>query len=193
NSKSDNYYGKAARGEIPLIVSVNNKDEIASLIQLKKQYLSSAKMSIMGGAEAHLVASHLAAADIAVILRPGLCTPANFDSIHCLTGAPLTNGTAAHVLHQHGVKIGLGVLDNSLARNLAWDAGWLSVTSTESYGLISEAQAVGFITTNLWDIFGLRQDDLFTNDFVVWSGSPFAMNSRPVFSYSQQQGIHTIV
>ncbi|KAI9013974.1 hypothetical protein CLU79DRAFT_767892 [Phycomyces nitens] len=192
NGKSDNYYGKAARGEIPLIVSVNNKDEIASLIQLKKHHLSSAKMSIMGGAEAHLIAPYLAAADIAVILRPGLCTPESFDSIHCLTGAPLTNGTAAHVLHQHGVKIGLGVLDNGLARNLAWDAGWLSVTSDESYGLISETQAVEFITTNLWDIFGLRQDNLFANDFVVWSASPFAMNTRPVFSYSQQEGIQTI-
>lgn len=195
NLRLDNRYGQAARGEIPLIVMVNNKDEIASLIQLKQKLIPQSRMAIMGGAEAHLLASQLAKANIAVILRPSLCTPENFDSIHCLTGAPLTNGTAAHILHFHGVKIGLGVSNDGWARNLAWDAGWLSATSPSKELFISELEAIKFVTTNLQDIFGLKEADEFQQqqEFVVWSGSPLDMTSKPVFIHTKNEGIQYLV
>lgn len=197
NLEKKNTYGEAARGEIPLIISVDNKDEIASLIHLKETIIPKSRMAIMGGAEAHLVAPHLAKNKIAVILRPHLCTPANFDSSHCLTGAPLTNGTAAHALHQYGVKIGVGVLNDGWARNLAWDAGWLAATSPVKSGAkhISETETIRFVTTNLQEIFGLRdQDDDYlqmksTDNFVVWSGSPLDIQSRPLFVYTKEEGV----
>lgn len=182
NTGSNNIFGQASRGEIPTVVSVHNKDEIASLVMLKQNHLPDTRFVVMGGAEAHLVAQHLADADIPVILRPTLCTPARFDSIHCLTGAPLTQGTAAHVLHRHGVKIALGVEDDGLARNLAWDAGWLAATSPDA-SHISEQEAMRFITTNIQEIFGLASPD----EFVVWSNNPLQLQSRPLFSYSQRQ------
>ncbi|KAI9269294.1 hypothetical protein BDA99DRAFT_461129 [Phascolomyces articulosus] len=196
-----NYFGKAARGEIPTIISVNNKDEIASIILLKQQVFPKARFVILGGAESHLVAKHLADADIPVILRPHLCTPSQFDSVHCLTGAPLTNGTAAHVLHQHGVKIGLGVSDDGLARNLAWDAGWLSATSPQPEGAITESDAIRFVTVNLQEIFGLMNDkDSATttttnnsmDEFVIWSGNPLELHSRPLLFHSKHIGIHKL-
>lgn len=197
NIQCDNRYGQAARGEIPIIIMVNNKDEIASLIILKERYIPKARLAIMGGAEAHLLAAQLAQANIAVILRPHLCTPANFDSSHCLTGAPLTNGTAAHILHHYGVKIGLGVLNDGWARNLAWDAGWLSATSPSEEYAISEIEAIKFVTTNLQEIFGLKgeDDDMYMSgqEFVVWSGSPMDMESKPVFSHTKEQGIQYLV
>ncbi|KAG2221768.1 hypothetical protein INT45_003408 [Circinella minor] len=197
---NDNYFGKAARGEIPTIISVNNKDEIASIILLKQQSFPKARFVIMGGAESHLVAKHLAEANIPVILRPHLCTPSQFDSLHCLTGAPLTNGTAAHVLHQHGVKIGLGVSDDGLARNLAWDAGWLSATSPSSEGTITEADAIRFVTSNLQEIFGLvRENNVAINnekknidEFVIWSGNPLELHSRPLLFHSKHAGMHKL-
>ncbi|OAD01188.1 hypothetical protein MUCCIDRAFT_146514 [Mucor lusitanicus CBS 277.49] len=200
NIHANNRYGEAARGELPLIIMVNNKDEIASIIQLKEKVVPKARMAIMGGAEAHLLAPHLAKAKIAVILRPYLCTPENFDSSHCLTGAPLTNGTAAHILHAHGVKIGLGVSDDGWARNLAWDAGWLAATSPSEELKITEIDAIKFVTTNLQEIFGLReegndeqqQQQLVSSDFVVWSGSPMDMQSRPLFVHTQENGIQHI-
>lgn len=193
NSKANNRYGQAVRGELPIIIMVNNKDEIASIIKLKEMTIPQARLAIMGGAEAHLLAPHLAKANIAVILRPSLCTPENFDSSHCLTGAPLTNGTAAHILHYYGVKIGLGVSNDGWARNLAWDAGWLAATSPTEM-TITEADAIKFVTTNLQEIFGLRDENTSSfkqeEEFVVWSGSPMDMQSKPVFIHTKENGIH---
>ncbi|KAG0165678.1 hypothetical protein DFQ28_008568 [Apophysomyces sp. BC1034] len=188
NIDADNHYGQAARGEITTVISVHNKDEIASLIRLKQTDVPKARFAILGGAESYLIARYLAEADIAVILLPALCTPAQFDSIHCLTGAPLSNGTAAHVLHQHGVKIGVGVSDDGLARNLAWDAGWLVPTDPSQD--LSEAQAIRFISSNLLEIFGLQNKNAAgADDFVVWSGSPLDIQSRRVLVHSNN-GIH---
>ncbi|KAI7897106.1 uncharacterized protein EV154DRAFT_455231 [Mucor mucedo] len=196
NLKADNRYGQAARGEIPLIVSVNNKDEIATLIRLKESTFPDARLAILGGIEAYLLAAQLAKANIAVILNPGLCTPANFDSIHCLTGAPLTNGTAAHVLNYHGVKLGVAVADDGLARNLAWDSVWFAATSPSQDMEISEFDAIKFVTTNLQEIFGLKTGNDVTQtseekeEFVVWSGSPLDVQSRILFIHTKNSGIH---
>ncbi|KAI8989306.1 hypothetical protein BDB01DRAFT_718349 [Pilobolus umbonatus] len=194
NIRSRNHYGQAARGEIPTVIIAHNEDEIASLIMLKRDHLSNIRLVIQGGAEAYLVATHLAEYDIPVILKPALCTPSQFDSIHCLTGSPLTNGTAAHVLHSHGVKLGIGISNDGFARNLAWDAGWLSVTSPESDlegGTITETAAIQFITTNIQDIYGLSSTSSSGNEFIVYSGHPFDMNSRITLIHSQNGGIET--
>ncbi|KAF7730093.1 hypothetical protein EC973_003039 [Apophysomyces ossiformis] len=188
NVNADNDYGRAARGEIPTVVHVHNKDEIASVIRLKQKDLPAVRFVILGGAESHLVAGHLAEAGIPVILRPVLCTPSQFDSIHCLTGAPLTNGTAAHVLHHHGVKLAIGVSDDGNARNLIWDAGWL--VPTDPLQQLTEEDAIRFISSNLLEIFGLDDKNLLNVDeFIVWSGSPLDMESRRVLIHSQN-GIH---
>lgn len=191
NLKSENRYGQAVRGEIPIIVSVNNKDEIATLILLKEKLLPQARLAIMGGSEAHLLAAQLAKAHIAVILQPALCTPAAFDSTHCLTGAPLTNGTAAHVLNYHGVKVGIAVSDDGLARNLAWDSVWFAATSPSKEMEITEFDAIRFVTSNLQEIFGLRVESKFNDEeFVVWSGSPLDIQSKILFIHTKNNGIH---
>lgn len=165
------------------------------MVVLKRDHLPDARFVIHGATEAYLVAPYLAKANISVVLQPTLCTPSRFDSIHCLTGAPLTNGTAAHVLHSHGVKIAVGISDPGLARNLAWDAGWLAATSPSSTdlegGAISEIQAIQFVTNNIRDIYGLG-DSLQDNDFIVYSGNPFDVQSRIVFVNSEQDGLKTL-
>lgn len=198
NLQKSNRYGQAARGEIPIIVKVNSKDEIASLIRLKENTIPKARLAIIGGIEAHLVAAQLAKAEIAVILLPVLCTPSSFDSIHCLTGAPLTNGTAAHVLHYHGVKIGVGVSDDGLARNLAWDSAWLAATSPSKDMQITEFDAINFVTTNLQEIFGLKhnlqskESATEKEEFVVWSGSPLDVKSKILLIHTGDEGAHIV-
>ncbi|KAF7720797.1 hypothetical protein EC973_006073 [Apophysomyces ossiformis] len=190
NIDADNDYGRAARGEITTVVSVHNKDEIVSLIRLKQIDLPRVRFAILGGAESHLVASYLAEERIPVILRPVLCTPAQFDSIHCLTGAPLSNGTAAHILHSHGVKLGVGISDDGLARNLVWDATWL--VPTDPTQQFSQSDAIRLISSNLLEIFGLDKKSLVgTDDFIVWSGNPLDMDTRRVLIHSQN-GLHWI-
>lgn len=199
NIKSDNYYGQAARGEIPTIITAHNKDEIASLIVLKRDHVPQARIVILGGTEAYLVAAHLVEADIPVVLQPVLCTPSRFDSIHCLTGAPLTNGTAAHALNSFGVKIGVGIFDDGLARNLAWDSGWLAATSPSSVdlenGAITEIQAIQFVTSNLREIYGLDKQSSSIqseDEFIVYSGNPFEVKNRIILIHSNSNGLETL-
>ncbi|CAG8612439.1 6286_t:CDS:2 [Racocetra fulgida] len=178
---------------IPLIVYVNSKDEIASLIRLKiqiKNYGGNLKLVISGGAEAHMLAIELAKNEIPVILNPSRPTPKLWTAQHVLTGAPITNKTGIDILYANNVKIGIGVdlfslgfnsylLGFGLERNLVWDAGWVLQNSK---GLISQEDAVGFITWNLEKILGLNlKNGLLKGNsanFVAYNGNPFDINTR---------------
>ncbi|CAG8467170.1 8979_t:CDS:10 [Ambispora gerdemannii] len=194
-SPSTNIYGRAARGEIPVAIYTNNKDEIATLIRLKKQVFRQGgklRLVIVGGAEAHLLAEKLSENDIPVVLLPPRPTPGLWTAQHVLTGPPLTNTTAIEILHANNVLLGIGVDDSGLARNLVWDAGWVL---KDSGGEISEKEAVGFITWNLAKIFGLKKDSDYEDnnvtttsingltkgtlaEFVAYDGNPFDMKTR---------------
>ena len=62
------------QGEIPLVIEVNSADIIATLVQLKQEVEgkigTELKMTIIGGAEAHLLATELAEAKVGVVLFP---------------------------------------------------------------------------------------------------------------------------
>jgi len=70
------YFNKAAKGDIPLVVDVQNADIIATLLSLKEEVEAIVdggliKLVIAGGAEAHLLAKELSEAHIGVIFtRP---------------------------------------------------------------------------------------------------------------------------
>ena len=64
-------------------MEVNSADIIATLIQLKKEVEGQAKteirMTVVGGAEAHLLAPELAEAKVGVILFPPRPLPYSWD------------------------------------------------------------------------------------------------------------------
>jgi len=69
------YFKMAANGQIPLVVDTNNADVIATLLDLSDElsqlYGCKVKLTISGGAEAHLLAKELGQAGVGVILtRP---------------------------------------------------------------------------------------------------------------------------
>lgn len=69
------YFLQAAIGEIPLIIETDNADVIATLLDLKREIEeemeSRMRMTIAGGAEAHLLAKELGDAGVGIILtRP---------------------------------------------------------------------------------------------------------------------------
>ncbi|CAG8473141.1 12285_t:CDS:10 [Cetraspora pellucida] len=193
NLEHQNLFGRVARGDIPFIVYVDSKDEIASLIRLKiqiKNYGGNLKLVISGGAEAHMLAIELAKNEIPVILNPSRPTPKLWTAQHVLTGAPITNKTGIDILYENNVKIGIGVdlyslgfnsylLGFGLERNLVWDAGWVLRNSKE---LISQEDAVGFITWNLEEILGLKMKNGLLKgniaNFVAYNGNPFDINTR---------------
>ncbi|CAG8837452.1 22366_t:CDS:1, partial [Racocetra persica] len=142
------------------------------------------------GAEAHMLAIELAKNEIPVILNPSRPTPRLWTAQHVLTGAPITNKTGIDILYANNVKIGIGVdlfslgfnsylLGFGLERNLVWDAGWILQNSKE---LISQEDAVGFITWNLEKILGLNLKNGLLNgnsaNFVAYNGNPFDINTR---------------
>lgn len=128
--RSTSVFGRAAHGHLPIVVYTENKDEIASVITIKRAVDDaggSPRFVILGATESWLVADHLAAENIAVILRPARCTPRNWFSQRCLVGPPISPVTALDVLLEKGVLVGLASLDadDGYVRNLVWDAGKL--------------------------------------------------------------------
>ncbi|CAG8725565.1 4624_t:CDS:2, partial [Dentiscutata erythropus] len=183
NLKQHNVFGRAARGDIPLVVRTHSKDEIASLIRLKIQIENNGghlKLVILGGTEAHLLAVELSKHKIPVILIPSRPTPKLWTAQHALTGAPITNTTGIEILHANKVIVGIGVIESGRERNLIWEAGWAGINSR---GVISEKDALGFISWNLEEIFGLdgRNRRLMKGkiaNFVAYDGNPFDMKTR---------------
>ncbi|RIB09352.1 hypothetical protein C2G38_2251437 [Gigaspora rosea] len=193
NLARQNIFGRVARGDIPLVVYVDSKDEIASLIKLKilvKNYGGNLKLVISGGAEAHMIAIELAKNEIPVILNPSRPTPRLWTAQHVLTGPPITDKTGIDILYENNVKIGIGVslftfgsspylLGFGTERNLVWDAGWVS---RNSKGLISQKDAVGFITWNLEEILGLNMSNGLLKgniaNFVAYNGNPFDISTK---------------
>jgi hypothetical protein len=88
------YVDRGVQGSIPLVVTVNSADIIASLLLLKREVEAARgtamKMTLLSGTEAHLLAPELAAANVGVILAPPRSFPYTWEqrrmcvSISCL-------------------------------------------------------------------------------------------------------------
>lgn len=63
-----------AQGLVPLVIRVNSADAIASILQLKAEVehetKKSMRVTLVGAAEAHILADDIAAAGVGVILVP---------------------------------------------------------------------------------------------------------------------------
>ncbi|KAJ2964035.1 hypothetical protein NQZ79_g901 [Umbelopsis isabellina] len=187
---TNNVFARAAKGQLPVVIQTDDKDEIAQIIKMKK-YLRSLEHGgdvhfvILGGAEAWLVAEHLAAENIPVILAPPRCRPLTWGMRHCLSGKPMQDATGLDVLVAKGVLVGVASLDadDGYVRNLIWDAGWNLATNSK----LTDTDAVGFVTWNIADIFGLRQPNgellgvLSAGqpaELVAYDGNPFEFGTK---------------
>lgn len=162
-----------ARGKIPLVIEVDNRDEIIRIIQLKKELEhkgANLKFALLGAVEAWTVAEYIAEAEIGVILKPYLCTPVQWTAQKCLPGAPLSNETGLSHLHKAGVKVGLAALEGEDVRQLSWIAGW----ARSDLGL-NEKEAVGLVSWNLADIVGLSNAPA---GLVIYNGDPFEFGAK---------------
>ncbi|CAJ0756898.1 15122_t:CDS:10, partial [Entrophospora sp. SA101] len=169
NNDVDDIFKYIINGKIPLVAEVDNKDEISALIKLKKHIKAHGgdiNLVILGGSESHLVAKELYEENVSVILRPTRPTPNTWSTKDVLIGKPITNRTCIEILHEHKVKIGIGVSDSSLARNLVWDAGWVFKNSN---GLFKEKE------------INTRKNGLINGNaasFVAYDGNPFSMDAK---------------
>ncbi|KAI0889271.1 composite domain of metallo-dependent hydrolase [Annulohypoxylon maeteangense] len=168
-------YESAAKGEIAVVIHTNNKDVIAHLIALKRE--TGAHIVIMGGSEAHLVASELAEADVPVIVAPFWgCEPLFWDARNCLPGPPLTDRLGPQVLIDAGVKVGISTWDdtNNHIRNSIWEASWIAGPGNHSL-------ALDLVSKNIEDILQLPR----SKDFVVYEGDPFNFGARVALIFEE--------
>lgn len=166
---------KVVAGDLPLVVTVHSADAIASLLSVKKEVeeVSSSKihLTVLGGAESHLVADALADAKVGVVLAPLQSYSTSWEQRRALSGAPLTNGTAVDILVGAGVVVGIGLEEDWLLRDLGLLAG---IAYHNGGGRLSQKGALALVSSNIDTLLGLKS----SSDFIVHEGSPLDINSR---------------
>lgn len=177
---------KVVRGETPLVLSVHSADTIAAVLRVKAEIEDAARdaardagrsapkirLAILGGAESHLVAPELAAADVGVVLAPLLSYASEWDERRALTGAPLTNGTAVDALVAAGVTVGIGLVEDWVIRDLGLHAG---IVHRNSGGKVNEGDALEMVSGNIYKMLGVEEP---VGDLLVFEGSPLEIGGR---------------
>ena len=158
-------------GNTPMIVGIDRASDIEVLIELVNEYGVTAIIS--GGAEAWMLASELATADIAVIAGPSANLPGNFDRINARLGS-------ASILIDAGVKVAIADADAQThnARNLTQSAG-----NAVALGLDWDA-ALRAITLSPAEIYGMAAttgsiEPGKAADIVIWPGDPLELTNYP--------------
>ena len=162
---------KAARGQMPLMISANRGIDLLNIIKLKKDYRS-LDIIILGAAEGWKVADELAAADIKVMVDPHENLPNSFDSVearldnvvlldeagvdHVITNASALGIQRPATLAQHA--------GNAVGNGLEWDKAFAAITSTPAkwFGLGGGSVTKGSNAT-----------------LVIWDGDPLDVASAP--------------
>lgn len=166
-------------GELPLVLTIHSVDGIASALKLKstveKVAKSTIKLAIIGGAESHLLAKELAAANVGVVLAPLISYRVDWDQRRALTGAPLTNGTAVDKLVDAGVVTAIGLEEDWLVRDMGLLAG---IAYKNGEGRLSEKDALDLVGGNVYKMLGLKAAWEEEQDFIVFEGSPLEIGAK---------------
>ncbi|KZS89718.1 hypothetical protein SISNIDRAFT_479686 [Sistotremastrum niveocremeum HHB9708] len=176
-------------GDMPLIVHTDNADIMASVIRLKSSIErvsatgKSMRISFAGAAEAHLIAKEIGEAGVGVIVYPVTPFPYQWEGRRILPGPPLTNLTAIVKLLMEGVVVGVGVMDDYLARHTGFE---LTRAVLESNGYIDKKTAIELVTTNLEKLFGLESGS--GGDMVAYKGGEFGDLSAVAVGIISEKG-----
>ncbi|KAL1686090.1 hypothetical protein GGG16DRAFT_118255 [Schizophyllum commune] len=181
--KGNDFAASVVQGTMPLAVHADSADVIATLITLKRDVEhaigAQLKMTIIGGAEAHLLAPELARANIGVIVISPRAFPYSWEKRRILPGPPLTKDTNIIRLLEAGVTVGVGPqgingdqLGDWAVRNLRFDAAWAAL---ESGGRITQTQALAMASTNIHKLLGLK-----------WSGDLVATRGGGILDFESK-------
>ncbi|KAL4247136.1 hypothetical protein ABKN59_001342 [Abortiporus biennis] len=181
NTETGHWFHKAAEGAIPLIISVESADIMATLLHLKAdiedQRGSRMHMVFNGATEAHLLAKELAKAKVGVIMLPRQF-PLVWDRRRIVAGPPLTNNTAITTLLEHGVVVGISITEPSEAGGIRFDAAWAAL---ESNGRLDKGKTYDLITTNLEKLYGITGWLKLDGALAIYDGGDiFSLSSKVV-------------
>jgi hypothetical protein len=176
----DAYLQKVIAGKTVLALTIDNADGIAIALKIKSEVEEATKskirLAILGGAESHLVATELAAADVGVILLPLQVHTSNWDQRRSLPGAPLSNGTTIDYLLDAGVTVAIGLYEDWYIRDLGFEAG---KAYHNGNGRLGEKAALDLVSVNVHKILGAKQpEDQAKGHFIVSEGRPLNIGSR---------------
>lgn len=186
------FLAKVVKGEMPLVLTAQSADSIAAILRVKadvEKALAAVsvgsssngkklRVAIIGGAESHLVAAELAGAGVGVVLAPFESFCADWEQRRCLTGAPLTNGTAVDALVAAGVTVAVGAEEDWRVRMLGLQAG---IARRNSGGRIGRREALALVSANVYKMLGIEEGSLSgggSDHFVVWEGDPLEIGAR---------------
>jgi imidazolonepropionase-like amidohydrolase len=152
------------QGRLPLVIEANRASDIEQALNLAREY--SLRLAVSGGAEAWMVASKLAAAQVPVIVGALNNIPQSFATL----GARQEN---AGLLQRAGARVIInGGADGFNARNVRFEAG-----NAVAFGM-PWAEALRAVTMTPAELFGVadRVGSLQAGrdaNIVIWSGDPF--------------------
>ncbi|RPD56489.1 composite domain of metallo-dependent hydrolase [Lentinus tigrinus ALCF2SS1-7] len=188
------WFDKIKAGEAPLVIGAASADIIASIVALKAEaeakLKTSLKFTIVGGAEAHILAKELGAANVGVILAPARPFPNSWEERRILPGPPLSEKSAVATLLDHNVTVGLGIASEGWdARNACFDVAWAAL---DANGEISKTDALALASVNLEKLLGIKTDNL-EGDLVATSGGDLLEFSKVVGVISPRRGVVDII
>ncbi|OFX01854.1 MAG: hypothetical protein A3E78_16940 [Alphaproteobacteria bacterium RIFCSPHIGHO2_12_FULL_63_12] len=164
--------GPVAQGREPLVVAVNSVVDIRTLIKLKADY--NLNVIILGGAQGHLIAREIAAANIPVLVNPIFNLPSQFEDLAStqtnaakLNAAGVTIAFASSYAGTHNLRLLPQVAGNAVAHGLPYGAALaaLTINPAKIYGV---ADRLGSLEIGK------------AADVVVWDGDPFETSTRPI-------------
>lgn len=155
-------------GRVPLAVEVHRASDIQAVLRIGREY--GLKLIIVGGTEAWMVASDLAAARVPVLVKVLNNLPGSFETL----GATYENAAR---LRRAGVQVAITSGETFKAYTIRQEAG-----NAVAYGLPWE-EALRAVTLAPAQIFGVadRYGSLEAGkvaDVVVWDGDPLELLTR---------------
>lgn len=175
---------QVVQGGLPLVLSAHSADTIAAILRMKSYVEAQSpnptkklNIVIIGGAEAHLLAPALGAANMTVVLAPLLPHAQTWDQRRGLTGPPLTP-VATNILLDAGVTLGISVEEMWEARDLGLLAG---IAWKSSEGRLSIDQALDMVGRGLESRLGIERSSSTTgemDEWVIWEGNPLEIGAR---------------
>jgi imidazolonepropionase-like amidohydrolase len=174
NNANSPPYSSVISGQLPLVVAVNQADEIAAVIRFKQQFAANSSLIIVGGAEAWTIADLLAqqTPPVAVVLDDftSIVEGGTFETWNSVS-------YSAAVLRAAGVPVVLTTLDGSNARHIRWHAASAlgeGLSYQDALSSITRTPATLFFGASTTE--GTVQVGNAAN-FVAYSGDPLSFQS----------------
>ncbi|KAJ3210089.1 hypothetical protein HDU82_008790 [Entophlyctis luteolus] len=154
--KAETPFSDVVSGKLPLVATVHDPNDISKLLGIVSSVAPKARLVLAGATGAWVVADEIATAKVPVLLLPPRCQQETWETRWCRPYGTSSQSTY-EILASAGVKVLFSVREPDQIRSLLFEAGWGTVGDSESTGTVNAMDAVGVVTWNVADAFGLDE------------------------------------